>query len=103
MASEGRGDTDTYIGMEGVTRSTVDSGFGYLFIVIDNLRGDIGFTEKCSLEPLEGLTMLEPEEGQDYEVKLDPNSQRVVVLEGNPRSGYSYSMSYSYRPLVNAG
>ena len=77
-----------------IVKSTVSSEFGYMMIVIKNDAASSGYKETVEFPKFEGLTLLEPESGNGYEVKVPAGETKVILIKQECR-GYGYSMSFS--------
>ena len=77
-----------------IVKSTVNSEFGYTMIVIKNDAESSGYKESVEFPKFEGLTLIEPESGNAYEVVVPAGETKVVLIKQACR-GYGYSMSYS--------
>ena len=75
-----------------VVKSTVTSEFGYLMIVIKNGSQSSTYKENVEFPKFEGLTLVDPEEGNGYEIAVEAGETKVVLIKQECR-GYGYSIT----------
>ena len=65
-----------------IVRYVLKTPFGYHMIYILN-KGGAGaatYNEKASYEVFEGFTLCSPEEGFDYEIDVEPQHERCILM-----------------------
>lgn len=77
-----------------IVKSKVTSDFGYEMIHIQNGADESGYKETVNFPKFEGLTLMEPESGNGYDVLVAAGETKIVLIKQSCR-GYGYSMSFS--------
>ena len=75
-----------------ILKSKVKSDHGYMMIVIQN-NGSQSYNETVQYSTFDGLTLIAPEEGKEYDITVGPGETRVVLIRICRRSGWSMSSS----------
>lgn len=85
---------------ENIVKHTVDLDFGYEIICIKNGAESSAYKETVTFNSFEGLTLMEPESGMQYDVLVKAGITKIILIKQSCRG---YSKSYSYSSSVQMG